>query len=329
MAKLAISVFLLVLAGQTLLEGQHEPAPPTQSLDRAAAVIMGQAIPHSEVQKLADALKEKNPDESEANLYWFARRSLAERTLLIETAKIYSADISREEVIRFFKYVYEIEEKDVEDGFEEFRDQYLIRTYLDCRMGLSERLKGVSPDFADFIRVTPGDIKEAYREYKETTSTEPKIEVAQFLFPKAAFSQPAQLEDVLNQCREALKNHPADQEKLKALAARWPDCIFLVNDASALQDKIEQFALAAETGRFSAPIDLEKGVVVAYVLNREEVKLLDFKAYQAEHMQTLKMRKRNMVQQFIIDSLIQQADYSPKDLFKPASPRQQPSGDSG
>lgn len=328
--RISRSVLLLIMLSGLLpavgiVSGQEaSPKNPALAKDRAAAVVMGQAIPHSEVEAMAARLREQNPDESEANLYWYARRGIAERILLIETAKLYAEDVSEEEVRRYYSYAYEIEEKEMEEDFENFQEQYLIRLYLDCRMGLSERLKGVSPDFADFIRVTPEEIKSAFRQYKATVTADPQIKVAQFLFPKAAFSRAGELDSSLQQCLEALKDQPPDQTKLEALAARWPGCLFLVKEAASLQEKIARFAREAKQGDVSEPIELEKGVVIAYLLQRKETVPLNFDAYQEQYMQTLKMRKMNRVQQFIMDELIQQADYYPEDLFKPNALRKPP-----
>jgi hypothetical protein len=298
--------------------------PQREALDRTVAVVMGKAISQSEVEKSAERLRQQNPKADDASILWHARKFLAQRLLLLETAKLYGGEITNDEVIRFYTYTTEIEGKELEDNIEEFHNQYLVTTYLRCRMGLSERLKGVSPDFADFIRVTPQELKSAYRQYKDNLSKEPIIEVAQFLFPRAAFAGSTELAEAAKQCAAQLKGHAADREKLEELADQWPGCIFLVKEAASLQERIAAFASAGEVGDVSRPIDLEKGKVVAFVLNRQEPEVLNFTDYQQKFTEMHREQKMQLVQQFIIDELIQQADYYPEDLFVQKALRQPP-----
>ncbi|MHC4944718.1 MAG: hypothetical protein ACYTG7_17005 [Planctomycetota bacterium] len=301
-----------------------EQQPMREALDRTVAVVMGKAISHSEVVKSGEVLRKQNPKADEAAVYWHARKFLAQRLLLLETAKLYGGDITSEEVIRFYTYTTELEEKELEENIKEFHDQYLITTYLRCRMGLSERLQGVSPDYADFIRVTPQELKSAYRHYKTTMSMEPIIEVAQFLFPMAAFPNPVELDEAAKQCASQLKGHPADRPKLEELANQWPGCIFLAKEAASLQESIAAFAARSEVGEVSNPIVLEKGKVVAFVLKRQEPEVLSFTVYQQKFTDQHREQKMQLVQQFIIDELIQQADYYPDDLFVQKALRQPP-----
>jgi hypothetical protein len=267
------------------------------------------------------------PNITEANLFWLARREVAHRAVLVETAKLYIEDLRDEEVVMYWTSVAELPDQQVMENLKQFREDYLLRQYLDGRMGLANRLKGVSPDMADFIRVTPQEMKDAYQHYRSEPLAEPKIEVAQFLFPDSKFEgSDAMREKIFSDCMEKLKGHDLDREKLEALAAEWPGCLFVVSSHDSLQPMTAEFARSAKEGEVSKPIKLATGVVVAFILKRVEETKMEFEQFQDKYMRELRYRKVDWVTRYILDELVQQADYFPSDLFRPPEAEQPPEG---
>lgn len=299
--------------------------------NRTVAVVMGRAISSGEVEKRMEGMREQvmqqAPNITEANLFWLARREVAHRAVLVETAKLYIEDLRDEEVVMYWTTVAELPDQQVMENLKQFREDYLLRQYLDGRMGLANRLRGVSPDMADFIRVTPQEMKDAYQHYQTEPLAEPRIEVAQFLFPDSKFEgSDAMREKIFSDCMEKLKGHDLDREKLEALAAEWPGCLFVVSPHDSLQPMTAEFARSAKEGEVSKPIKLATGVVVAFILKRVEETKVDFEQFQERYMRELRYRKVDWVTRYILDELVQQADYFPSDLFRPPESQQPPEG---
>jgi hypothetical protein len=241
--------------------------------------------------------------------------------LLVETAKLYIENLTDDEVLQYFTSISDIPDQQIMEDLKRYREMYLSRLYVEGRMGRSNRLRGVSPDMADFIRVTPQEMKDAYQHYKSEPLAEPKIEVAQFLFPDSKFAgSEAMREKIFAECREKLKGHPLDREKLEALAGAWPGCLLVVSPHDSLQPRTQAFARAAKEGDVSPPIKLASGVVVAFILKRQDEIKVDFETFQEKYMTELRGRKVNWVYQVILEELIQSADYFPADLFRPPEP---------
>ena len=244
--------------------------------------------------------------------------------VLVETAKLYVENLRDEEVVMYWTSVAELPDQQVMENLKQFREDYLLRQYLDGRMGLSNRLKGVSPDMADFIRVTPQEMKDAYQHYQTEPLAEPQIEVAQYLFPDSRFAGSETMrEQIFSECMDKLKGHAPERDKLEALAGDWPGCLFVVSGHESLQPEIADFARAAKQGEVSKTIKLQKGVVVAYLLKRVEETKVDFEQFQKKYMRELRYRKVDWVTRYILDELVQQAYYFPADLFRPPESQQQ------
>ncbi|MFH1998402.1 MAG: peptidylprolyl isomerase [Planctomycetota bacterium] len=306
------------------VEKAAEPSTRKAASNQTAAVVMGKAIASSEVEKTTELLKKRNPAASDELLFWEARKDMAVRTLIAETARLFAEDVKDDEVIRYHKLVYEDEESDIVDDIDDRRNEYLIELYLEGRLGRSQRLKGVSPDYAEFIRVTPEELRTAFRQYNAMVlEAEPVVKVAQFLFPPSAQSDGAALMQEVKACREKLKAIEPDETELRTLAESYKGCLFKIQDPSSLHKNFQEFAKSGNVGDVSAPFPLGKGAVVYYILAREEIEELTFDQFQDKYMNSLIRNKIIAAKEAIIHSLILEADYYPLDLFFKA--KEQPS----
>lgn len=342
----SLSIFLIVLAGYALSEpamGQGEPnrearlskikAAQMESGSETSAVVMGRAIISGEVEELAARYKERNPDVSEDVLYWHARKELAVTALIAETAELYATEIEDQHIIRYFKLVYEDEERDIVDNMKERRDEYLVNLYIMGRLGQANLLQGVAPDFADAIRVTPEELRTEYRRYCEyAAEQEPILTLGQFLFPASAFADGDLMSKAVKECSlrlRSLDEMDQTEEGLKELAAKWPGCQFSIKDPKALMnlqkkiaDMISEFAKTGRKGDVSMPVELGRVMVIYYILDRQEVEELTFREFQDKHLNSLKRNKEYQAREMIINQLIMGADYYPEDLFFRATDRQ-------
>ena len=109
----------------SLPQGQDEKseneAPSAKGTNKTVAVVMGQAIVSGDVDKLIPVWKERVKGStsavSEDNIYWLARRDLAQRVLLVETAKIYAEDVKEDEVIRYWSNFPDLDEKKIREDW--------------------------------------------------------------------------------------------------------------------------------------------------------------------------------------------------------------------
>jgi len=96
-------VFCLVLAPGAFA-GEDEPpsSPAADKRSEIAACVMGRIITIYEVENRVVMVKEKFPDEPQDILFHHIRAQIAERILIIETAKKYAMDVTDDDVVRFY-----------------------------------------------------------------------------------------------------------------------------------------------------------------------------------------------------------------------------------
>ncbi len=300
---------------------EDEPAQPGSAAIKTEAIVSGRVITFDKIDREFSRLKKSFPDEDEQLLLWYARRSVATRALLAESAKHFAANITDEMIIQYWAEVLRIEEREIVDNLDEFRDDFLISHYLNGRMGKTQPLPGLSPDYADLIRVTPKELRQYYRyKYKSDEKHPATIRVAQYIFPRSAFLGEDLLNSAVQECAALLKEPPEEEEALKSIAGNWKGVVFrtveiLEEGPSSLRAELIRFARSGKAGEVSPPINMENTVVVQFVIERIEVKIPTFDACQSVLLKELQRRKENRVQDAIVRELIVTADFYPRDLF--------------
>lgn len=296
-----------------------------------AAIVMGRVITHGEIEKVLPSFMEQNPDVHPDLLYWKIRQQLGLRALLVETAKLYMTNLTDEYIVRYFTIIRELDEKVVKENIKELREELLIRQYIQARMGIVD-VEGVSPDYANFMKPTPQELKSYYNQKYKTNEPRPtRIRLAQFLFPKASFHDPERLKLAVDQCRKILSDPSARPKNLGNLSGNWEGCTYLTNEIdlggeTSLRKEIMDFVKIAEKGDVSHPIDLESGFVVAFIKERFQESIPTFAECQQELHDDLIFRKENFVRERILLELIERADYWPPDLFVPHAPEEAVAG---
>jgi len=299
-----------------------ESASQSWLLNSSAANVMGRVITHSEVMKVIPIIKKEYPAANGSDLFWIARMLLGRKALLAETAKLYAQDITDEEIIANCAQRFGKEKKEIKDNLDYFKDEYLIDLYKSGRMGLTNRLKGVSPDFAEYIHVTPKEIRSAFHRLITTQPLEKNIRLAQFLFPRASFSNEDGLYETVEKCEENLIGAPKNPDELKALSENLTGCIYRILEGK--EDKwlpeIREFIRKGNPGEAGRPIVLEKAILVIYMIERVEEPLPEFEECQYQLSTQLKNNKIRLTEDMILWELIGKADFTPADLYIPDMP---------
>jgi len=328
MIKLTLRIVLVHLIWQMIwqillpqsLPAQEETAPPTgeeraggeQRIETAerrryndiVGCVRGRIITVFELERKTEQLRAFFPDKSLDSVRWDARVRLADRILLVETARRYAKGLRDEDVRRFYTS-RDIEPTEVDDNFDIYKEDLLIDFYFAARLGFSDSLKGVQPDLAPFVRVTPEDIRSYYRNHVDEFTIAENLIVEWILFPKAVFSDHRELTEVSATCRELMGEAGND---LQEIEARWPGCLTKREEIPDLNKKsftpaLMEFIRSGRTGDVSAVIPLQNGLIMARIVEKIEGRTLPFDEVQTRIARVLRRAKREQARRSIVAEL--------------------------
>jgi len=306
--------------------GQEKTTPEAakgaiQGRDDVAACVRGRIITAMDVKREAERLKKLAPEASRKALLWQARSMLAERILLAETAKSFAKDVTDEEVRRFFTRRGESLEN-INKNLDAFKESYIIELYFAARFGWTDRLPGVDPDMASYIRVTPGDIRSDYRNNLDKFTVKGRTRFLWFLFPASAFADPGERLDAARSCRKLLERPDANP---KEIASRWPGCILKEGEVASGEKKkfhasLMDFVTKGKKGAVSPVIELEGGLIVARIVEKTRDVTRSFEDVQEQVSRELKNYKERNARRIIVEDLARREKlFWPPDLFNPAA----------
>ncbi len=330
---LAIGTALL-LPALIALGQESDPPVAGEGKEDLAAIVRGLIITWHDVDKEVVRLKASplTADMTDAMLRWQARTILAGNILLLEEARQYTKNVDDELVRQWWVVRHELDPDYVSENFEALKNDYITDLYFWARCGLTN-LEGVVPDMASFIRVTPKEIKDYYRNGIDQFTQEASTVLIWVLFPESAFGEPADARRFATECGDLLRNPDMSLEKLatdySTLSDRWPGCIPRKTEIGAgketsFQPRIMEFVDGGSEGAVSDPIELEGGLVVAGIVAKTEAKVLTFDEVQYEVAKQLKSGKMNQARLLIIQDLARKERFFfPSDLFE-----REPVGDS-
>lgn len=323
-----IAALFMLAPGVPRTRAQDTPPAELRSpVRKTEAIVLGRVISLKEIEKEYEALRAEFPEEKENLLFWSARRRLGIRALLAETGKRFFPEVTDAQIVQYWAAQLEKEEKTIAAELETFRDDFFISRYLDSRMGLVQSPPGLAPDYADFVRVTPEEVRRAYaRTYRPGEKRPAVIRVAQFLFPDSAYAGRDPQNEAVERLRAALADRPGGTETeafLRDRAKRLGGVRFRMVEVpeegeSPLLEPLLRFARTAAPGTVSSPLRAGSQVVVQYVVERKETKIPPFDAVQDKITRDLQRKKRLIAQEAIVRELIMHADYYPSDLFFPS-----------
>jgi hypothetical protein len=300
-----------------------------------AACVRGRVITRHEVEKEAKMLQEAAPEVPRSTVLWYARSRLAERIILVETAKRFTAHIPDDAIEReFLSRGMELE--DVIADFEELKQDFLIDIYMLARLGEIDFLDGVVPDMASFVQVTPSEIISYYKNNPGEYTTRSRVVVLRVLFPATSFPDPALRQTSAEECASLMRDPPSpllgEDEDLKLLREKWPGCLpkkeeILGGEDRKFQKPVMEFIERAEAGAVSPVIELDGGLVVVAVIAKTAGRTLPFDEVQDRVARDLKRIKEQNARRIIIEDLKNKEKvYEPEDLFDPSRKSETDSG---
>lgn len=325
---LLLGIAALLLLPAPIVAGQDDQVISAgEGGEDLAAIIRGMVITWYDVDREVARMKTfpSAAEMTDEALRWQARSMLAGNILLLEEAKRFTTMVDDANVRQWWIESNELDANYVDDNFEKLKNEYLTEFYISARCGIAQ-LDGVIPDMASFIRNTPKEIKDYYRNNPSYFSQKASTTLVWILFPEAAFSEPTDARRFAVKCRELLLDPDGDAVDLASnygvFAERWPGCIpkktVIESDRnSSFHPLIVEFVDGASAGEVSGLIELEGGFVVAQIIEKKPGKTFSFDEVQAQVADQLRREKRNQARLLIVQDLARKERFFfPSDLFE-------------
>jgi len=302
-------------------------------IDRIVKNVRG-GVPKAELpeldiweKSLVYDLKNTLQETSDPALFRLVLRNKAEWYLLVETARRYISELRDKDILRqLIENDPGKKEEEFIESIDYYREFFLVMLFQNAKMGIGQTIDGITPTYADFIRVPPKEVRASYKKLKAAFEPAASKRIAKFTFPGSNFKNSNVLKQALEECLGELQQDAGLSEKeLGDLSKKLDGCSFDVLDIPEKGNTnqppvIAEFARSGAVGDVSSPITLSGGgaviFVVLYVMDRIEERIPEFAECRDNIRRSLIANKREIVHRLLIKELIQTSDFSPPDLFE-------------
>lgn len=285
--------------------------------DAPAACVLGRIITVNEIRAKAAEIRKVNPDRSEVLIAWRARRELARRLLLLETAKRHGSEITNDEVINHYAQNVELDPELVKQNINEFRDEFMIFLYQRCRMGLDSGMKNVVPDMAAHLRITPEEMRSYFRNHPEVFTQGKRVVLERFRFPWGLKGRTA-----AEEFRKLLEQPGVNPEEAagKIEGCRYSEQEYEGRKYKDLSEQILKFVVKGKIGSVSQIIETEFPQPthnLFRIKEKREERTLAFHEVREELAKVLQDNRILLIKILIVDDLVAKEWRScwPADLF--------------
>lgn len=314
----AIALVVLVLSA-SVPRAQDDAAPPAAegTEQQMVATVNGEPITSTDVGYLAVQMSGGPGNVVEPGVRREARRLIAERMLLAAEAKRLGLELSpvqfEDNWRRFYGELPDFELSAGAAGTTVDRQRELAMQavlssiYLFHRVGLGgEFSHKISPDalLAREVSVTPGELREFFREQKDRLREPPTVSYA--VYPCADELEAAHVSSQLTDSADP-------PEGIRAVREIAP--VPLLGELFGFSPALAEFLASAPVGSISSPHESGGGVLVVQVVERTEGQDAVFSELQDELRLRIQNSRLNRAREKLVRELSRQAVYWPKDLF--------------
>jgi len=307
------AILAVLAAGAGAQDGEAASEPSATDM---VATVNGEPITSTDVTYLARQMS-GGREPIEPGVQREARRLIAERMLLAAEAKRLGLELTErqfeENWRRFFGELPDFEESAKAAGTTVKRQEQLAMQavlssiYLFHRVGLGGEFGArVPPDaiLAREVSVTPGELREFFREQKDRLREPPTVSYA--VYPCVDELEAAHVASQLTDTAD-----PPEEVRAVREVAPLP----LLDQLFGFSPGLADFLRTAPVGAISSPHESGGGVLVVQVADRTEGRDAVFSELQDELRLRIQNNRLNQARKKLVRDLSRQAVHWPEDLF--------------